>query len=152
MKGEGHINGGSRVVFIFHFGFGQSRFVARTPINRLFTAVHIAAFFQVPETVDDGLLIGRRHGQIRTLPVSQDAHALKFLALDIDKLIRKGFGLLAKRGAVDFMLVGHFELFHQLQLNRQPMAIPTGNVRRIIARHGLRTDDDILENLVKRVA
>lgn len=39
-----------------------------------------------------------------------------------------------------------------LELDRQTVAIPTGDVGRIVALHSLQADDEILEQLVERVA
>src|SRR4030095_12376138 len=38
-----------------------------------------------------------------------------------------------------------------LQLDRQAVAVPDGNVRRVEAKHVVRLDDEVLENLVERV-
>ena len=70
------------------------------------------------------------------------------MALQVDVL----FGVLAA-GAADFD-GGHLRLFGaqvviDLDLDGQAVAVPAGHVGRVEARHGLRFDDEVLEDLVE---
>lgn len=77
------------------------------------------------------------------VPIPQDPHALKLLALDVDEFPGKGFGLRAEFFALDLVLVGDFEFLHELELNRQAMAVPAGDIGRVMPRHRLVADNHV---------
>src|SRR5271170_169162 len=85
------------------------------------------------------------------LPIAEYAQALEILALRIHLPV----GVIAAGGAkclgVDFLPHASMCLLH-LHLDRQPMAVPAGNVGRVVPIEGTRLDDDVLENLIDRVA
>src|SRR5690349_13556964 len=81
------------------------------------------------------------------IPVAKNAEALELLALDVDEFARerlRTFPDLQRRKATSF-------LYH-LVFDWKPVAVPAGNVRRAITRHGLGFHHQVLEDLVQRRA
>ena len=81
-------------------------------------------------------------------PVTQHAEADKILLLPLDLLPGIGTAQRAKLPRRDGLAVF---LLH-LQLDRQPMTIPARHIRRVEAGQRLALDDDVLEDLVHRMA
>ena len=91
------------------------------------------------------------HGQVGMLPVTENAETAEFITLDVDPFFGVGAALFANLG------LGHLplllaQLLIDFQLDRQAMAIPAGDVRRIITLHALAFDDDVFEDFVQRMA
>ena len=84
------------------------------------------------------------------LPITQDAESLKLLTLNRVKLLRILPAEPADgQGIERLFLVA--ELLEDLMFDRKAMAIPPWHIRHLVARHRLRFDDDVFENLVQRV-
>ena len=62
------------------------------------------------------------------------------------------FAGFADGGGIGAGVAGLAHFLRDFELNRQPVAIPAGNVGRAFAAQGLILDDDVLENLVQRGA
>ena len=77
-------------------------------------------------------------------PVAEDAEPLKLLALDVDEFARKRFGFFA-----DFQRRKPAGFFDNFVFDGQSVTIPAGDKRRAFAKHGLRFDHEILEDLVE---
>ena len=95
-EGKTHPDGGAGVVRIFDFGFGQGGAILDAPVDRLEAFINVAAVEEIDERASDYGLVMRAHGEIRIVPLAQDAETLEIGALDIDVL----FGVLAA-GAAD---------------------------------------------------
>ena len=92
--------------------------------------------------------LGREvHRQIGIEPISEYAEPDEVLALPLDLALRVIAAQLAERIGFDVLAV----LLLDLVLDRQAMAIPTRDVRRIVSGKRTRLDDDVLENLIDRV-
>lgn len=90
------------------------------------------------------------HRQVRTIPVTQHAQTnkVRFLAFYLPGGVFTAGGTEFRRadlltrltnGLLDFML------------NRQTVAVPARDIRRVIARQAFRLNDNVLKNLVNRV-
>ncbi len=97
---------------------------------------------------------GEVHGGVTLVPVAQDGQALELLALDIDPFGGVFAAGLAELGGGHLVLLAALgaELFFDLPLDRQAVAIPARHVVDVVAHQELRTDDEVLEDLVQRVA
>ncbi len=95
--------------------------------------------------------VARRQRQVRIEPVAHDAEPDEVLALDVDLLHREFTARLAERLGVELL---HFAAAHLLDrvLDRQAVAVPARHVRRVEAVERARLDDDVLQDLVDRVA
>jgi hypothetical protein len=103
---------------------------------------------ELDEGARDHRLVLGAHGEVRIVPLPQHAQALEVPALQVDVFL----GVLAA-GAANLDgrhlgLAGTQVLIH-LDFDGQPVAIPPRHVRGVEARHGLRFDDEILEDLVE---
>jgi hypothetical protein len=117
-------------------------------MHRPQAAVDVAAFDELAKHRDDpGFVVGC-HRQVRAVPVAEHAEALEFLALDGDELLRVGA---APAADVELRQLAQLaaEILRDLVLDRHAVAVPTGDVRRQEARHGLRLHHDVLDDLVE---
>src|SRR3546814_19119004 len=88
---------------------------------------------------------------VRVFPVANHAQALEVLALDVDLRIGVLAALLPEFDRIEL----HPDLavfFLDRDLDRQAVAVPARDVGRVEAGQVLRLDDDVLEDLVDRVA
>src|SRR5438309_11240804 len=112
-------------------------------MNRLQHFVDIAAMQKVDERLGDYGLVLSTHREVRILPPSQHAKALKFLAMNVDELSGVGAALGAnvRNAHRRFTLA---KLLIDLEFNRQAVAIPAWNIRRIKSRHALGLHNEVL--------
>ena len=122
------------------------------PMDGLAAAVDAAVKVELLEDLD---VAGFVFGQVRkvgVVPLTANAKTLEALALAVELLGGVFAADLAERCRVDLRHLFFAELLFYLVLDRQAMAVPTGNVRRIVAAHGLVLNDEILKDLVERMA
>ena len=110
--------------------------------------VEIARLLDLSEHAQLFGLERKVHGAIRIRPVAQHAQANEIGLLALDLLGGVGAAQFAELRRRNVLAVG---LFH-LQFDRQAVAVPARHVRRVEAGQGLGLDDDVLEDLVHRVA
>ena len=91
-------------------------------------------------------------GEIGIVPIAQHAQALEALALQVDVLDGELAAQLADLGHRRRVELLGAEHLLDLVLDRLAMAVPTGNIRRLEALHGLIALDDVLGDLVHGVA
>ncbi len=149
--GELHVDRGRRVFFVLHLGFGQRRLVLRAPEHRFQPLVDAAPLHELPELPHDLRFIGMEHREVRVLPVAEHAETLKFFALDLVELLGVVAAEAADGHGIQRLLL-LAEVFEDLMLDRQTVAVPPRHVGGMEPRHRLGLDDDVLENLVQRVA
>ena len=147
-ESEAHPDGRAGVVVILDFGFGQRGAVFDAPVDRLEALIDIAAVQELDERAGDHGLVVRAHREIGIFPLAEHAQALEILALQVDEFL----GVLAA-GAADFdgrhlRFLGA-EVVIDLDLDGQAVAVPARDVGRIEARHGLRFDDEVLQDLIE---
>ena len=151
LQGKLDVDGGAGMVFVFDLGFRQSRPAGTAPVDRFQSFVDISPFHELAECACDGSLVPVAHGEIGSIPIPEDAQPNEFLLLQLHELA----GVLpALPTDLDTGHAGFFPAEHlvDLDLDRQSVAVPSGDVRRVVARHGSRLDDEVLENLVLGVA
>ena len=85
------------------------------------------------------------------IPVAEHTHAHKICLLGVDLLGRIIAAVLPKLGGGNFVAWFTYFLF-DVQFNRKPMAIPAGHIRRVKSGQRFGFDNDVLEDLIDRVA
>src|SRR2546430_2129823 len=85
------------------------------------------------------------------LPVAQDAQTPEFITLNLVILLGVLAAELADLKGVEALFLDA-QLFQYLMLDWQPVAVPPRDVRRSVASHRLRLDDDVLQDLVQGMA
>ena len=75
----------ARVVFVFHFRLGQRRAVVNAPVNRLQPAIDISLLEKREEGAGDGRFVLRIHGQIRAVPLAENAEPLEIPLVRFDE-------------------------------------------------------------------
>ena len=120
-------------------------------MHRLVTLVDMAVLDDQTERAHLIGLEARRHGQVGMIPIAEHAQPLEIGALCVHLLVCILPARRTKRLGVD-LLSDSAMRFLDLHLDGQAMAIPTRNIGCVIAVQGARLDDDVLENLVYRVA
>ena len=146
-----HPDGRAGVILIFDFSFGQRGAIVDAPVHGLQTFIDVAAVQEFDERARDHRLILRAHGEIRILPAPQNTQPDEIGALQIDVFcgVLAALGADLRRGHLRF---ARTQFAVDLDLDGQAVAIPAGNVGRIVALHGLELDDEILQDFVERVA
>ena len=72
------------MVLIFDLGFGQRGAIVHAPVHRLQSFINVAAIQKIDERARDHRFILRAHGEIRILPLPENAQADEILALQVD--------------------------------------------------------------------
>ncbi len=90
------------------------------------------------------------HGQVRMRPVAQHAQTNKVctLAVNLSGRVFTAFRTEFRRGE---FLTRLTKFLLNFQFNRQTVAVPTRNVRRVISRESFGLHDNVFQNLVYRV-
>ena len=149
--GERHVDGRRLLVLVFHFRFRQGGGAVQAPVHRLEALGQVTTGGDLAERADDVRLGVVVHGQVGVIPVAEHAQPLKVAGLAFHLLGGELPALLAEGGGVH-LVAGLAHLLLHLQLDGQPVAVPARHVGGIVAVQGARLDDDVLEDLVHRVA
>jgi hypothetical protein len=96
-------------------------------------------------------LVRKIDGQIGFIPIAQDPQAAELGALGVDPLPGVFAAGLAKSEFIDFLLFRP-QFLIDIQFDRQPVAVPTGHERAVMAAHPFGPQDDVLQDLVQGVA
>ena len=144
---KGDPNRRTGVVFVLDFGFGESRAVVDTPIDGLAAAIDVAFFHEVEKGLGGLRLVREVHRQVRLLPAAEDAEALEVAAVLVHVARGKFAALAAKFIGRNFALAA--ELFFDLGLDGQAMAIPAGHIRGVVACHAPGLDNQVFHDLVQ---
>ena len=145
---ECDIDGGRILVLMFDFGFGQRRAAVETPVDGFESLIQVALVQNFAERTN---LVGlglEGHRQVGVIPLAEDAQADEVFLLAFDLLGGKAATQRAHLVAGDVLAVQLLDLV----FDRQAVAVPARNIRCIETGQRLRADDDVLENLIDRVA
>ena len=145
------IDGRTRLILVFDLRLGKRSLIMRAPVDRLHALVDIALLGHLAENLDLGGLIVVGQRQIRAVPVADDTQALKLSALGVDMLMRKFLALGAELRGGNLAAI-HAVSLDRLTLDRQAVSIPAGDIRRLIAKHVARTQNEVLKDLIERMA
>ncbi len=148
---EAHVNRRRGLLLVLHFRLGERRAAVQAPVHRLYALVEVPVLDDAAEGAQLLRLVAGGHGQVRPLPVPQDPQALEVGALQVDLLLRVGAAGRAERLRVELLARAAVLLLH-LQLDGQPVAVPAGDVGRVKAVQRAGFDDDVLQDLVDRMA
>ena len=144
----------ARVILVLDLSFGERGLFHHAPHHRLRAAIERAVGGEFHELARD-LRFGREtHRSVGMIPVTDDAEAFEFFALDIDPFLRERTALLAEfddRHRVLVLALGAI-LFLDLPFDRQAVTVPTRNVVGVVAKHLLAARHHVFENFIERVA
>ena len=147
-KREADIDRRVLAVLVLDLGLGERRAAVEAPVHRLQAAVDIPLREELRERPDLVGLAPVRHGREGVVPVAEHAQALEILLLPLD--------LLGGVGAAQALRLLHRQALpvalFDLALDRHAVTVPARHVHRVESRHVARLDDDVLEDLVDRVA
>ena len=146
-----HVDAGAGVHLVLHLGLGQGGAVVPAPVDGLEPAVDEAALEELVEGLERGGLVLVGHGGVRVLPAAEHADALELGALQIDVLLGVGAAGGADGDGVHLQLFAAKLLVH-FDFDGQAVAVPSWDIGRVEAGHGLRLDDEVLQALVQGVA
>ena len=135
-------------VGVLDLGLGQRRAAVEAPVHRLQAAVDVALAQDRAERAQLVGLVGEGHRQVRIVPVAEHAEPDEVLLLALDLLA--GVGARLRLHLVGRQVLA--ELLLDLDLDRHAVAVPARHVARVEAGHVAALDDDVLEDLVDRVA
>ena len=142
------------VIVIFDFSFRQRGLFHCRPHNGLGSLVQSSVHQEFHEFRSDdrfGVVI---HGEVRIVPLPDDAEALELLPLNLNPMLGEMPAFLPQ------LVYRHFVFFGALfsvtlldfPFDRETMAIPSRHVTRVFAHHLLGSDDHVLENFVQRMS
>ena len=149
-----HIDLGRCDVLIFNLSLGQRRLFNRRPHDWLRAAIKLAALGELQQLGNNRRLGLKIHRQIGIIPIGIDAQPLQLLALRIDPILRISAAFGAELDSGNFVLVQLFLaiLLLNLPFNGQAMAIPTGDIRGVLAKQSLCADNHVFQDMVQRMA
>src|SRR5262249_27510662 len=124
---ERHVYRRGHAVLVLDLCFGQRRAAIETPVHGLSPAVQVTVVDDLAERSNLLRLIARIHRQIGIVPITEHAQSLEISALRCHLRRSKGSAGGTKAGGVQF-LAGLTVLLLDRELDRQAMAIPSGNV------------------------
>ncbi len=152
--GEADPDRGGGVVVVLDLGLGERGLLHGAPHHRAQAAVEGAVEQEAADLGGDGGLGGEVHGGVAVGPVALHAEAAELGGLDVEPLLGVGAALGAELQDGDVVLVaaGLAVGFLDLPLDRQAVAVPAGDVERVEAGHLAGAVDDVLVDLVQRVA
>ena len=139
---------------VLDFGIGQGGALDGTPHHRLGAAVDLMGGDELVELGDDRRFGRIVHGGVAVGPVAQHAQAPELLGLGFDPPRGVLAAARAKFGLGDLVLappVGPKLLF-DLPFDGQAVAVPAWHIVDVVAQSEARADDEILQQLVERVA
>ena len=120
-------------------------------MHRLVATHDVAVGDDAPEGADDVGLDGKIHREIRPAPVADHAKADEVLALPLDLRARVFAAGLAEFRGLD-LNPRLADFFLDRMLDGQAVTIPARHIGRIVTAESPGFDDDVLENLVDRMA
>ncbi len=149
--GELHIDRGRCFLVIFHFGFGERGFFHRRPHHRAEAAIEKPVADEFVQLACDHRLGAEIHRRVGCVPQAGAAKPLDLLTLDVEPVGGEGAAIAAQFVGRDFVFRSSLGAIFLLDLpfDRKTVAIPAGNIRRILAQHVLRADDEIFQDVVE---
>ncbi len=120
-------------------------------MDRLLALVETAVFGEGRQLAGGDPFIDIVHGEIGVVPFSHDAQAFELLPLHLHEFCRILAAQLAHFGLGDLVLLRTQVLLH-LQLDGQPVAVPSRDVGCFEAAHAFAFQDDVLQDLVEGMA
>ena len=142
------------MVVIFDLGIGERRLFGDRPQHRLDAAIEAAIHDIAADFAGDGRLGPVGHGGVIVVPVADYAEPLELLALGVDPErgeLPANPAELQDRHRV-LVLAARAVVLLDLPFDGQAMAVPAGDVVGIHAGHLPAAVDDILQDLVERMA
>jgi hypothetical protein len=136
------------VVFVLDLGLREGRPAVDAPVDRLLALVDHALLDERSQSPDDGGLIREVHRQVGVRPVAEHAQPLEARPLEVDEPFGVGPARATEFGHAHLALL-RTQLAIDLQLDRQTVTVPARHVRRVVPRHGLGFDHEVLEHLVE---
>ena len=149
---EFHINALADMILIFDLRFGQRRAARDAPVYRFFAAINKPLVDQLGEQPQLLSLVLGMERKVRVVPFAEHAEPLELLTLFVNKLQRVRLAGFAdhRRCGVGVAALSH--LLRDLELDRQPVAVPARHVRHVFAAQRLILENEVLENFVQRCA
>ena len=142
------------MVVVLDLGLGQRRALHHRPHHRLGAAIELAAHGELQQFPRDHRFGRIVHRQIRVGEIARHAEALELLGLDGDPVGGEVAAFLAEfvdRHLVLVLALGAVLLL-DLPFDRQAVAVPAGDVVGVVAAHLEGAGDDVLQDLVERMA
>jgi hypothetical protein len=137
------------VLVVLDLGLGERRAAGDAPVDRLLRLVDEPLLGEGRELAHDRRLVAGRHRQVRIGPLAHHAEPLELVALDAHVLLGVLAARLPERDRRHLVLL-RAEVALDLELDRQPVAVPAGPIGRVHAHHRVAAHDDVLQDLVER--
>ena len=143
-----HPNRQAGVILVFDLSLGQRRAVMQAPINRLQPFVGVALFDERQKRVRDHRLVFRVHCEIRLIPLAKNAQPFEVAPVLVHVLRGERAAHAAKLRGGNAVLFSAQVLLH-FCLDRQAVAVPSGNIRRAKPGHGLRSHHHVFADFIQ---
>ncbi len=138
------------MVVVFNLRLCKGRNACGAPVDRLLVLVDVPGCQQLAENLDYARLIFRRHCFIGIIIIAENAQALELLHL----YFNESLGVLP--ALPPYLNTWHLlglvaKLTRNVKLNGQAVAVPSGDIGRPVAHHGVVLDNNVFEDLVQGV-
>ena len=140
-----------RVVLVFDLRFRERGLARGAPVDGLLPLVDASVQVELPELGDRRRLVAVGHRKVGLVPLPEHPETFELLPLDphVSVGVNPAETALVRLGH-RCLLFAQF-LVH-LVLDGQTVTVPAGDVYAVAARHVLRLDEDVLDDLVERGA
>src|SRR3984957_6263174 len=135
------------MVFVLHLGLSQRRAVIDAPVHRLQSAIGVAFVKEREKSIRDASLVLRAHREIWLVPLAENAQALEIAPMLVHEASSKCAAEYPKFRRGNLALPAQFLL--PFRLDRDPVTIPSGHVRRAKAGHALGLHHHVLEDFIQ---
>mmetsp|Transcript_46626 Transcript_46626/g.97979 ORF Transcript_46626/g.97979 Transcript_46626/m.97979 type:complete len:293 (+) Transcript_46626:2230-3108(+) len=148
-----HVNRFTNVSLgIFQLGLRQRRTTRWTPVHRLPPAENVSLFVHFAKHTNLRRLVLRKQRQVGVGKVANDTVSLERGALLLHRLLGECGGPLAEGDGSQGLTLLRFHRLQHLQLDGEPVTIPSRHVVHLLPFQNLMPIDEILEKLVQRVS
>ncbi len=148
---EAHVDRRRGAILVLDLRLSECGPAVQAPVHGLVALVEVPVADDLREGAQLLRLVARVHREVGLVPVAHHAEADEVAPLHIHLLGRVIAALLAERLGVEQLGLLAARLL-DLQFDRQAVAVPARHVGRVVAVERARLDDDVLQDLVHRVA
>ena len=149
---KAHEDGRRDLVAVLDLGLGEGRVAVGAPVHGLAAAVDGALVEDSLEDLDVGGVVVVDVGEVGIVPLGQHAQTLEALALGVHLLDGHLAAELANLDRGELVELLGAQRLLDLVLNGLAVAVPARDVRRLVAAHSPVAVDDVLADLVLRMA
>ena len=142
------------MLVVFNFSFRKGGLIFETPVNRPGAFVNPTTFDETRKHARRLGFVVVRHREVWIVPLAENAEPFEITSLTLQGILCV-FATDATKSLkvqIGFLFTLLFERFFDVCFDWETVTVVTRNVRRVVAHHCARFDDEVFKNLVHRGA